>query len=397
MTNSISGDVTWLKGDITRDNNFDLIRLFAALQVVLLHSSGHLNVPVPSWFFNVLDYFQGVPIFFFMSGMLVTYSLSSSRSASAFYMKRIRRVFPALWLAFAIALLLLTAFGFLTHYVLKLPAFWLWVGTQVTFLQFYNPEFFRHFGTGVVNGSLWTISVEVGFYMVLPFIVGGATRLGRVKNNPRVILEAALIPAIALSFALSSYMARLGDFTGTGPKAPVWALLANQTFVPHFWLFGLGVLAYLRFETLRRYLLRWPVLLSIYLTVSLLGTRFDLVRFPLFVFATRLLLCATVLAIGAFSTPIANRVLRGWDLSYSLYVFHMLVLNSFLALNYQGSWTYVLIAICIAFACAALSWKYVERPSLRRREPAGAILWKAPNNQEQTSPVEPIGASRGQS
>lgn len=43
-------------------NNFDLIRLFAAFQVLLLHTSYHLKVDIG--YGNLLKYFPGVPIFF---------------------------------------------------------------------------------------------------------------------------------------------------------------------------------------------------------------------------------------------------------------------------------------------------------------------------------------------
>jgi peptidoglycan/LPS O-acetylase OafA/YrhL len=386
MRNSIIGDVSWLKSGITRENNFDLLRLLAALQVVVLHAAGHMNVWVPSWFFSGMEYFQGVPVFFFLSGMLVTYSLYTSSSVKSFYIKRCRRIFPALWVAFVLAVVLLTAFGQITAHVLKLPAFWFWVGTQITFLQFYNPPFFRHFGSGVVNGSLWTISVEVGFYIVLPFLIGWANRAGRGRKNPRGVLEAILIPAVVLSWVFSAYLNQLGDYTGNGPKAPLWALLVNQTFVPYFWLFGLGILAYLRFDFLRERLPRWTVLLPLYLAMSFAGDLFNLQRYSVFVFAARLLLCATVLAAGAFAKPIANSILKGWDLSYSVYVFHMLVLNTFIALHYQGSWVLVLIVVCIALGLAALSWKFIEKPALNRR----AAVSQAP--QLRSAPVSENGA-----
>jgi peptidoglycan/LPS O-acetylase OafA/YrhL len=382
MAKLVMADMTWLKSAISRDNNFDLIRLFAALQVVVLHSTGHMNVPVPSWFFNVLDYAPGVPIFFFLSGMLVTSSLSSSSSLQAFYMKRVRRVFPALWVSFGLGVLLLITFGQLAAPELRLPAFWLWVVTQISFLQFYNPEFFRHFGTGVVNGSLWTISVEVGFYLVLPLIVSAGGRVRSSASNPRLRLEGVLIPMIVLSYALFVYLVRLGNLNSSGPKAPVWVLLINQTFVPHLWLFGLGILAYLRYDFLKARLTRGWLLLAVYLVLSFAGMRLEITTSPIYYLAARLLLCATVFSLGAHSRPVARKLLRGWDLSYGLYVFHMLVVNTFIALGLQGSWTNVFSIIAISISIAALSWRFVEGPSIRMREPLFGILWKRGDTRE---------------
>lgn len=54
---------------VKTNNNFDLIRLFTALQVAILHMDRHLNLNLS--FANFLAYFPGVPIFFFISGYLI--------------------------------------------------------------------------------------------------------------------------------------------------------------------------------------------------------------------------------------------------------------------------------------------------------------------------------------
>lgn len=56
------------------NNCFDLIRLFAALQVVIGHASFHLKTEV-GLVGELLKNFPGVPIFFVISGYCVTKSL----------------------------------------------------------------------------------------------------------------------------------------------------------------------------------------------------------------------------------------------------------------------------------------------------------------------------------
>lgn len=367
----------WLKSGISRDNNFDLIRLCAALQVVVWHACWHMKAPAPPWVFNFLSYFPGVPIFFFLSGMLVTSSLASSRSVESFYGKRIRRVFPALWLSFTFAIILLISFHQLTAAELKLPAFWLWVVTQLSFLQFYNPEFFRHFGTGVVNGSLWTISVEIGFYLVLPFIVLAAIKIAGQARKSRATLQIIVILGTVLSFFLYSSVPGLGNLAGSGPKAPITIRLLNQTFAPYFWMFGLGILAYLHFEPLKRRLTKVVFILPvIYPLLCIAADRYGLLDVPVVLFVTRIVLCAAVFALGASSRPIASKLLKGWDLSYGLYVFHMLVVNTFISLNFLGSWISMLSMISVSLILAALSWKYVEQPSIKAGQAFLGISWK---------------------
>jgi peptidoglycan/LPS O-acetylase OafA/YrhL len=55
---------------ISRENNFDLLRLFAALQVVIWHSIEHLQLDMDI-VRNIIQHFHGVPVFFTISGFLI--------------------------------------------------------------------------------------------------------------------------------------------------------------------------------------------------------------------------------------------------------------------------------------------------------------------------------------
>ena len=62
--------------------------------------------------------------------------------------------------------------GYLDENLPSSRELFVWIGTQTTFFQFYNPEFLRAFGVGALNGALWTIAVELQFYVA--FSIGAS-------------------------------------------------------------------------------------------------------------------------------------------------------------------------------------------------------------------------------
>ena len=82
--------------DYLRKNNFDLIRLAAASQVMLLHGITHLEVDAPL-LEQFVAYFPGVPAFFLISGFLISASWERNSDLRIFTANRALRIFPALW------------------------------------------------------------------------------------------------------------------------------------------------------------------------------------------------------------------------------------------------------------------------------------------------------------
>ena len=80
---------------ISRDNNFDLVRLFAALQVVFFHVQDRMNIVLPDmvWFRDM----KGVPIFFTVSGFLITSSYLRCKDIRQYAVNRALRIYPAIY------------------------------------------------------------------------------------------------------------------------------------------------------------------------------------------------------------------------------------------------------------------------------------------------------------
>jgi peptidoglycan/LPS O-acetylase OafA/YrhL len=79
-----------------RDNNFELLRLFAALQVLLIHGNEHLRIHVPQLIRTLLSIFPSVSNFFVISGYLIAGSLLRSSNLPSYALNRFLRISPAL-------------------------------------------------------------------------------------------------------------------------------------------------------------------------------------------------------------------------------------------------------------------------------------------------------------
>jgi peptidoglycan/LPS O-acetylase OafA/YrhL len=341
-----------------RPNNFDLIRLLAATQVVIVHGLHHITPDNSSASLVIrwLDYFPGVPIFFVISGFLVSASYERSKTQKDYWVNRALRIFPALWVCFAVSVVSVLIFAprlILDADPIKVAA---WFVAQLTFFQFYNPDFLRPYGVGALNGSLWTIPVELQFYVGLPIIYG---LLGIAKSkfsNLRLVIAFAVFVLVAqIFFRLPAAM-----------HEETWFKLIQCSMFPHFWLFILGVWLQRNFESMRWmfegkvfYWLGLHLLFIVVAQMSGIHSGYNK-TFPLFA-----LTVAGAAMAGAFSfRSVSDRTLAGNDISYGVYIYHMIVINALLSCDLVGRYEYLVIAIVASYVLAYLSWIIVEKPCL---------------------------------
>ena len=91
------------------------------------------------------------------------------------------RIYPGLWVcSLRVTIAILIAFQQISVATLGRTDFWAWVARQLTFFQFGTPQCFKHWGDGQVNRSLWTISIELQFYALIPLIYYVFKRLGKL-------------------------------------------------------------------------------------------------------------------------------------------------------------------------------------------------------------------------
>ena len=344
-------------------NNFDLIRLFAAGQVALYHGISHLTTGNDGGALGtILGCIPGVPIFFFVSGFLVSKSFEVSGSLRQYARNRILRLYPGLTLCVLVSIAIVVALGYLGTVSFRAGEMLAWLAAQLTVVQFYNPEFLRGFGTGVLNGSLWTISVEVQFYVLVPVLYWVMHRLRERSRN------AVLLASIGI-FAVCN---RVYFSLAPEHSAELLYKLVKVSFVPWFYMFLVGVLVQRNLPAVLRVVEnRFASFLAAYiLAMGVLVRGFDTPLGNAIAPGSYILLVAVVLAAAFSRRNLAEVVLRRNDISYGLYIWHMPIVNSFLYLGWSGTNGSVLAVLFIAVLTAAVSWFVVERPALRLKRRA---------------------------
>lgn len=361
-----------------RLNNFDLIRLLAAVQVVVTHAIGHtpLVMQLSPWgrqLFEALMLLPGVPVFFVISGFLIAKSFERNPAdVAGYFWRRGLRIFPALWVCLLVTLAVLGGFGFLQGEFLFSKTFAAWLAGQVSFLQFYNPEHFRGFGIGVANGALWTITVELQFYVFIPIL--------HYLTTARPLVRKWLVAALFfISFASYCVM----DHQVNGPAgfsgAPIAYKLLHVTLIPHLWMFLLGILIHWNFDRLRPWLEGkfLPYLLGYAAFMALLVTLIDHRSLPFYLayLPSRILLALATIAAAYSARPLSQKLLGGTDISYGIYIYHSIVINVMVQLGWMGSFGAVPAVFVASVGLALLSWHLVEKPALACKAASPRALW----------------------
>ena len=301
--------------------------------------------------FALLSYLPGVPIFFLISGFLIAMSYENNSNLKEYAKNRILRIYPALYVNIMIGILILYYFGFVQFNV----EFFSWLFAQMSIVQFYNAEMFRGFGVGVINGSLWTISVELTFYIALPIIF---------------YLYKKSIWIIVLIF-ISSYIFWIYDTTVLTQfiNRDFFGKLFHVSIVPYLFLFIIGIGFYKFYDNLKKFIenkfLLWFLLFIIF---NLLMNSFIIT--PNFItYIVKWTIFSFLIFSFAFSFKDLSKIfLRGNDFTYGIYIYHMLIINVFVFLKMTGEMKYFLTIVILSIVAGIISWFLIEKPFLQLKK-----------------------------
>lgn len=332
-----------------RDNNLNIIRFIAAVMVIYGHMYPLLGIGGYS-IFNQAISTVGVKIFFVISGYLITQSWLSDSKVVTYSLKRFFRIMPGL-----IALTLITAFviGPLVTDVSAVQYFGEFRYSVVMYLKnallypiYSLPGVFGgNIYQGAVNGSLWTLPIEVAMYIVLPIVIIVFKKLGNYKAG---IVLAFIVSLVANSIKLHTNPTAYYVVYGTN----VWDAL---NLVPYFFIGAIFT-----FERVKKCL---NLQVASILMLVLASLNISLVKMELlFVFV----LPYFVFSFGFSPNPVFSKFGRKVDLSYGMYLYGFVIQQILVKylLKYNLSVNvFFVISTIVTLVCAAFSWYLIEKPA----------------------------------
>lgn len=263
-----------------------------------------------------------------------------------FFWKRALRLFPALWVCVGLSLFSVFQSGYFDDLDLNIPHLLLWLLSQATAFQFYNPDFMRNYGVGVVNGSLWTISVELQFYLLTPLLVVF------LRRNSVWAIGGLVGIFIVLNVCNSAF----------NDKAIILQKLFNVSFFPWFYMFVLGAIV-CKYNVLQKIIIRANIFLLLGLYVFLYFTTKQFGWGNHIHPVAYIVLVCLVFKLAYMSPDLSDKLIKRNDISYGIYIAHMPVVNYVLSKGYV-SWPGIVISLLVTLVLAMVSWFLIEKRAL---------------------------------
>jgi len=333
---------------VGRSNNFNLLRLVAAVMVIWSHSwallpNGLASDPLVR---SIGMGWAGIAVnaFFAISGFLIVRSYITHDSLRVYLQARVLRIMPGL----SVAVLFCVFFVGLLHTTLSYAEYfssdkvWRFLYSNIAMYNRHPwlPGVFLDNSTRGINGSLWTLSFEVSMYLA----VAAIGVLGLLKSRR------------GIAFVCIAYVAYY-LFTVLYPElAKEWLTRDTQKYQRLSLYFFLGGCCYV---------FRERIPLNVALAAFLWLMSYFAFGSPYFKFVFSFALTYSVLWLAFVPAGWIRQFNAVDDYSYGMYIYAFPV-QQMLIMHISGigeQWLF-LLSTAVTFVFAYLSWKLVERPAL---------------------------------
>jgi peptidoglycan/LPS O-acetylase OafA/YrhL len=363
-----------------RSNRIDSLtslRFIAASMIVVHHSRGVLWLGTDSAKSLVLD--QGVCFFFVLSGFILTYvypNLNRPSATRQFLLARFARIWPAHAFTFSILFLIFVPWSW---YLLK-TANNSWITlTNLFMIHGWIPIREYFFSCNAVS---WSISTELFFYLVFPFLIKSFETTWHLKLLCSILLVVGLIVFCNIAQIPSNAGASSDAITRSGilyinPLARQFefvlgmcvALLWGKS-LPHSRICK-------KMATLLEIAAVCLVVLSLHLSLSVnaLDNLIGPAGSEYLIHASTAVFFAGLIYIVALQRGLVSQALSGsffvllGEISFSIYLWHQIILRIY---TDKAKWfadvpqplLYILFWIFLLFI-SWLTWRLVEKPCRR--------------------------------
>lgn len=253
-------------------------------------------------------------------------------------LKRVGRIYPGLWFVVIMNTILIGIFygGYAHNIFITLS----WIFAQMTVGQFYTPEFLRGYGVGAPNGSLWTIPVEIQFYVLIVPIV----RYFKTSKSWLYLIIVSIITSI-----LIWYMSTL--------KTGMYYKILTVSFFPYIYMYLIGGF-FAVFDSKIKKMLDYKFV--IFVSFALWIVVRTVMHIPIIGVYIGII-DGLFLSLATIILGFSYKFNLSFDFSYGIYLWHMVFVNFFVESGNIGNNFYVLFVIAMSFIMAGISWFYVEK------------------------------------
>ncbi|MBQ6558582.1 MAG: acyltransferase, partial [Clostridia bacterium] len=278
-------------------------------------------------------------VLFCISGFLIPASMERSKGVGEFLKKRVFRIIPSLWICIIVGVVVAAAFcGFVYN-----ETFLHWFLGQLCFIRdFPQPDFISSFGVGNFQGSLWTMIYTVQFYIITAFIY-------RLLKNRKI---GVWIAVWVFSLALNLVTPHIQSIVSVEVKN-----IISHTCLPFFYIYFTGWFIYRWREKIVPFLSRIKILLILLIIARGIWIMHGAVRIGEYQDMIIVLLLV-MLTIGAGYS--FGKLRFKIDLSYGLYLYHMIVVDVFVQMGWTDEIWYVLGVYAVSAVVAFVSYYLVD-------------------------------------
>ncbi|MFZ5880493.1 MAG: acyltransferase family protein, partial [Chloroflexota bacterium] len=329
----------------------DGLRALAVIAVIINHLDKNI---LPSGYL-------GIDIFFVISGFVITSSLAShpvqnfGGFLAGFYIRRIKRLVPALVLFVVISSVLACLFSPNPSASLKTGSASLF-GLSNLYLLWQSTDYFAESTKLNIFTHTWSLGAEEQFYVLFPFVFWftGFGRLAAKGSKKLFITMGVLSVASLISFV---YLYQTNQ-----PAA--YFLMPTR-----FWEIGAGCLLFLGLKHSNRFPRALTLAPPLVITFAIIAVLFAPLHFAVAATIAVVVLTVTLIACirpGTVAHRLFSHKLLVYigSLSYSLYLWHWSILS--ISSRTIGAYLWMApVQVALMFLPSMASYKYVETP-LRR-------------------------------